>query len=35
MLRVAQLQQRPTAFQRLTGVTSGEFDTILERLTLL
>jgi Helix-turn-helix of DDE superfamily endonuclease len=35
MLRVAQLQQRPTAFQRLTGVTGDEFDTILEQLTPL
>jgi hypothetical protein len=35
MLRVARLQQRPVAFQRLTGVTSDEFDTILEQLTPL
>jgi Helix-turn-helix of DDE superfamily endonuclease len=35
MLRVAQFQQRPTAFQRLTSVTGDEFDTILEQLTPL
>jgi hypothetical protein len=32
MLRVAQLQKRPTAFRRLSGVTVEEFDTILELL---
>lgn len=30
MLRATQLQKRPAAFQRLTGVTPAEFDTILE-----
>lgn len=33
MLRAAQLQKRPAAFQRLTGVTPAEFDTILELTT--
>ena len=32
MLRVTELQKRPTAFQRLTGVTPDEFDTITELL---
>jgi len=35
MLRAAQLQKRPAAFQRLTGVTPNEFDTILESLSPL
>jgi hypothetical protein len=35
MLRVTQLQKRPTAFRRLSGVTVEEFDTILEQLTPL
>ncbi len=35
MLRAAQLQKRPAAFQRLTGVTPTEFDTILELSTPL
>jgi DDE superfamily endonuclease/Helix-turn-helix of DDE superfamily endonuclease len=30
MFTVAQLQKRPAAFQRLTGVTPDEFNTILE-----
>jgi hypothetical protein len=33
MLNATQLQKRPTAFQRLTGVTPEEFDTILELST--
>lgn len=33
MLRAAQLQKRPAAFQRLTGVTPKEFDAILELLS--
>jgi hypothetical protein len=35
MLRVTQLQQRPIAFQRLTGVTGEEFNTILGLVTPL
>jgi Helix-turn-helix of DDE superfamily endonuclease len=35
MLRVTQLQKRPDAFRRLSGVTTEEFDTILEGLTPL
>lgn len=30
MLRADRLQQRPAAFQRLTGVTPDEFDTVVE-----
>ena len=30
MFTVFQLQKRPAAFQRLTGVTPDEFDTIIE-----
>jgi DDE superfamily endonuclease/Helix-turn-helix of DDE superfamily endonuclease len=35
MLRVTQLQKRPDAFRRLSGVTTEEFHTILELLTPL
>jgi hypothetical protein len=30
MFTATQLQKRPAAFQRLTGVTPDEFDTIVE-----
>ena len=33
MLRATQLQKRPAAFQRLTGVSPDEFDTIIELAT--